>query len=122
MHSPLVYTIGGRCARTTEGDHVSLSSARLEILRCLAFRHSWEALGGLAGVVDGQRCIRWELSCTRDCGTTATEWRDLIGNRIPGTHRQYNYSAEYKQYTGYAQGEYFNAIADRRSFRVNRAG
>lgn len=97
---------------------MSLSSASMEILRCLAYRHYWIPTEGSKGVVGGAPCIQWLLECGGGCQTTATEWRDMFSVRLPGTNRQYQYTKEYRQYTGYTQAEYITEIRRRLAERA----
>lgn len=100
-----------------------LAALEYEDLLCLALRHRWVPHEGEAGVVGGARVIRWVLKCETGCGCTAFEWRDLHGNRVPGTQRQYQHTDQYKRSTGYSQGEYFTELLRReRATDAQRAG
>lgn len=89
---------------------MSLSNAPHNLLLCLAYRHAWTPHAGAVGVVQGARVIEWELRCDRDCGVRAFEWRDLLGVRLPGTARRYEYPREYREYTGEPQAVYIREI------------
>jgi hypothetical protein len=97
-----------------------LRSIAYEDLICLALRHRWIPYEGRAGVLNGDKIILWDLKCDSGCQCTAQEWRDLFGNRIPGTQRQYSHTDSYKRSTGYTQGEYFAEI-QRRQRAARRA-
>jgi hypothetical protein len=64
---------------------------------CIANRrHYWVPVAGESGVVGAARVIRWRLTC-QHCDSTASEWRDLLGYRVPGTQRQYYLGDGYRR-------------------------
>lgn len=93
-------------------------SQHIHNLICHALRHRWVPFAGNAGRnVDGARVLEWQLICEKGCGSEAFEWRDLYGNRLPGTQRRYELTESYKKGGGYTQGEYMSALLKRKDER-----
>lgn len=99
---------------------MTLSTVRLEVLICLAFRHRWIPYEGESGVAGGSKVIRWILRCESGCGCSSNEWRDLFGFRLPGTQREYEYTDEYREALalGHSQAEIITEIRLRRRTRA----
>lgn len=92
-----------------------------ELLPCLALRHRWLPNSALARKdnISGARVWDWLLRCT-GCDSSAIELRDELDVRIPGTHRQYQLTDEYRKFTGYTQAEYMYEIRRRQLFHTLR--
>jgi len=91
-----------------------LSEQSYDELLCHALRHRWIPVAANVGkVVLGSRTWDWLLHCASGCGSRATEWRDDMGARLPGTQRQYYPTDSYRAGCGFRQHEYLTEIRRR---------
>lgn len=89
-------------------------------LLCHAYRHRWIPYAGQAGVVGARKVEQWELKCENGCDSSATEWREMDGERVEGTQRQYDLTESYSAGTGHTQGEYITEIRKRQRKQKRR--